>query len=100
MRVEHLNIINVIFVGGGIIGLSTALALLHRSVYRIKALERAPALWVGNQMDNNSDVAHAGIYYQPGSLKAELRGRGLRDSIEYFERHGVPYRGCGQTIVA
>lgn len=91
---------HVVVVGGGIVGLSTARTLLRKGVRCVTVLERARALGVGNQTANNSGVVHAGIYYRKGSLKAELCGRGLRESTEYFERHAVPYRRCGKIIVA
>lgn len=87
-------------VGAGIIGLATALALVqaHPSL-RICVLEKESAV-AHHQSGHNSGVIHAGIYYQPGSLKAELCIDGARRMVQYCDRHAIPYQRCGKVIVA
>lgn len=91
---------DVVVVGGGIIGLASALALLDRqSGLRLTLLEKEPRL-AFHQSGHNSGVVHAGLYYEPGSLKAQLCRQG-RAALEAFCReHGVPLRRCGKLVVA
>jgi (S)-2-hydroxyglutarate dehydrogenase len=91
---------DVVVVGGGILGLASALALLERSPgLRLMLLEKEPAPAV-HQTGHNSGVVHAGLYYAPGSLKATLcrEGRGLLAA--FCAEHSVPLRRCGKLVVA
>jgi L-2-hydroxyglutarate oxidase LhgO len=87
-------------VGGGIVGLAVARELgRRRAGAQVVVFEQEDRL-AAHQTGHNSGVVHAGLYYQPGSLKAELcaRGRGLiRD---YCAEHGLPYDECGKLVVA
>ncbi len=87
-------------VGGGILGLATAYEWQRRFPgSAICVLEREPEL-AAHQTGHNSGVVHAGIYYAPGSLKAQLCGRG-RDALYAFcDAHGVAYEKPGKLIVA
>jgi (S)-2-hydroxyglutarate dehydrogenase len=87
-------------VGGGILGLAVAreLALRHPGS-RVCVLEREDRLGA-HQTGHNSGVVHAGIYYEPGSLKARLCVEGARDMYEYCEARGLPHERCGKLIVA
>src|SRR4051812_8838545 len=87
-------------VGGGIVGLATARELLaRRPGTELVVLERASE--VGQeQTGHNSGVIHAGIYYAPGSLKAQLCVEGARDLYEYCHEHGIETERCGKLIVA
>ena len=91
---------DVAVVGGGIVGLATARELQRRDPdARIVVLERESA--VGrHQTGSNSGVAHAGIYYAPGSLKARLCVEGARDLYAFCEEHGIAHERCGKVIVA
>jgi L-2-hydroxyglutarate oxidase len=91
---------DVAVVGGGIVGLATARELQRRDPdARIVVLEREAT--VGrHQTGSNSGVAHAGIYYAPGSLKARLCVEGVRDLYAFCEEHGIAYERCGKVIVA
>ena len=76
-------------VGGGIVGLAAARELSRRHAgLRIAVLERAAAL--GGQTGQTSGVIHAGIYYEPGSLKARLCVEGARELYAYCEERGIP----------
>jgi (S)-2-hydroxyglutarate dehydrogenase len=87
-------------VGAGIVGLATARELQRREPgARVVVLEREDRVGV-HQTGSNSGVAHAGIYYRPGSLKAKLCVEGLRRLYEFCDEHGVAYERCGKVIVA
>ncbi|MEF3092643.1 L-2-hydroxyglutarate oxidase [Raoultella scottia] len=89
-----------VIIGGGIIGMSTAMQLLE--VYpdaRIALLEKesGPAC---HQSGHNSGVIHAGVYYTPGSLKAQFCLAGNRATKAFCDRHGIRYDRCGKMLVA
>lgn len=87
-------------VGGGIVGFATALKLQEIDAgARILLLEKetAPGL---HQTSHNSGVIHAGIYYAPGSLKAQLCRAGLDATKAFCRDHSVPFDECGKLIVA
>jgi L-2-hydroxyglutarate oxidase len=89
-----------VVVGGGIVGLSTALHLLRsRPGADVLVLEKEPT--VGrHQTGHNSGVVHSGIYYEPGSLKARLCREGARLTREYAAEHGIPLVVTGKLLVA
>jgi len=91
---------DIAVVGAGILGLAVARELAHRHPgQRVVVLERESTL-AEHQTGHNSGVAHAGIYYAEGSLKARLCVKGVRELAHYCEAHGVPYERCGKVIVA
>ena len=91
---------DLIVVGAGIVGLAVARELGRRHPgRRVVVLERASAVGQG-QTGRNSGVAHAGIYYAPGSLKARLCVAGIRSLREYCEARGLPFEPLGKLIVA
>jgi (S)-2-hydroxyglutarate dehydrogenase len=87
-------------VGAGIVGLAAAreLALRHPDA-SVAVLERAPEI-ASHQTGHSSGVIHAGIYYRPGSLKAELCVSGARALYEYCEERGIRAERAGKVIVA
>lgn len=89
-----------IVTGGGIVGLSVALALLERNPRRHVALLEKEADWAQHQSGRNSGVIHSGIYYKPGSLKARLCREGGQRLRQFCDRQGVRYEDCGKVIVA
>src|SRR5512132_1277724 len=91
---------DIAVVGGGIVGLATARALLDRTPgMSLVLLEKEGAL-ATHQTGHNSGVIHSGIYYAPGSLKAELCKRGERATKAFCAAHGIPFVTCGKTLVA
>lgn len=87
-------------VGGGVVGLATAMKLLERHPgASLVILEKEHEL-ARHQTGHNSGVIHAGIYYQPGSLKATLCRRGAEVTKEFCAEHGVPFRVPGKLLVA
>ncbi len=85
-------------IGGGIVGLATAMALVERPGSLI--VVEAEARLATQQTGHNSGVIHSGLYYKPGSLKARLCVRGREALYEFCERRGVPYERCGKVVVA
>ena len=95
--VEHYD---VAVVGGGIIGLATARAVLTaRPDLRLVVLEREAAV-ATHQSGRNSNVLHSGIYYRPGSLKATMAARGRSSMVAFCAEHGIPHEVCGKVVVA
>jgi L-2-hydroxyglutarate oxidase len=87
-------------IGGGIVGLATAMELLRkRPGSSLVILEKESGL-ARHQTGHNSGVIHAGIYYLPGSLKAELCRRGAVATKSFCEEHSIPYEVCGKMLVA
>ncbi|MDP9228319.1 MAG: FAD-dependent oxidoreductase, partial [Actinomycetota bacterium] len=91
---------DIAVVGGGILGLAVARELLmRRSGASLCVLEREPELGA-HQTGHSSGVIHAGIYYEPGSLKARLCVEGARELYAYCKRKGIDARREGKLIVA
>ncbi|MPW29138.1 L-2-hydroxyglutarate oxidase [Agarivorans sp. B2Z047] len=87
-------------IGGGIVGLASALELIKRKPSaKIVLLEKESSL-AFHQTGHNSGVIHAGVYYQPGCLKAEFCKQGLLDTISFCQQHDIPYLQCGKLLVA
>jgi L-2-hydroxyglutarate oxidase len=90
----------VAVIGGGILGLATALELLNRHPgIGLAIIEKEPAL-ASHQTGHNSGVIHSGIYYRPGSLKARLCLEGSRRLIHFCKEHDIPFELPGKVIVA
>jgi L-2-hydroxyglutarate oxidase len=87
-------------VGGGIVGLSTALALTRRYPAASILLLEKEAGWGAHQTGHNSGVIHSGIYYTPGSFKARFAREGNRSMVEFCREHGIEHDVCGKVIVA
>ncbi|MEO1622481.1 MAG: L-2-hydroxyglutarate oxidase, partial [Cyanobacteria bacterium J06632_3] len=89
-----------VVVGGGIVGLSTALTLGQRWPNKRIAVLEKESQWAFHQTGHNSGVIHSGIYYEPGSLKAKLCRAGCESIIQFCETYDLPYERCGKLIVA
>jgi L-2-hydroxyglutarate oxidase len=91
---------DVAIIGGGIIGLSTGLALMRRYPRtRLLVLEKEPD-WAVHQTGHNSGVIHSGIYYPPGSFKARFARSGNEAMVRFCRDHDIPVEVCGKVIVA
>lgn len=91
---------DVVIVGGGIVGLSTALKIKEKSPeLTVVVLEKEHAI-ASHQTGNNSGVIHSGIYYKPGSLKAINCIKGYNMLIDFCKEHDIPFELCGKIIVA
>ncbi|PYM13559.1 MAG: L-2-hydroxyglutarate oxidase [Candidatus Rokuibacteriota bacterium] len=91
---------DVAIVGGGILGLATARALIERAPRtRIVILEKEAKL-ATHQTGHNSGVIHSGLYYRPGSYKAKLCVEGARRMEEFCDAHGIKRQTIGKVVVA
>jgi (S)-2-hydroxyglutarate dehydrogenase len=87
-------------IGGGIIGLATALKITEAHPHRkILILEKESQL-AQHQTGHNSGVIHSGLYYRPGSIKARTCVTGRKALIEFCREHSVPFELCGKVVVA
>jgi L-2-hydroxyglutarate oxidase LhgO len=87
-------------VGGGIVGLAAArLIAREHPAYDVTVLEKEPELAL-HQTGHNSGVVHAGLYYEPGSLKARLCRRGVSLLRDFCAAHEVQYEECGKLVIA
>ena len=87
-------------IGGGIIGLSTAMQMTERFPgISVAVLEKEPAL-ARHQTGRNSGVIHAGVYYQPGSLKAQFCREGVEATIQFCREQDIAFEQCGKLLVA
>jgi L-2-hydroxyglutarate oxidase len=92
--------IDCVVVGGGIVGLSVAWAILAKKPdLQIMVVEKEDS-WAKHQTGRNSGVIHSGIYYPPGSLKAKLCREGNQQLVEFCRHHGIRHEVCGKVIVA
>jgi (S)-2-hydroxyglutarate dehydrogenase len=90
----------IIVVGGGIVGLATALKLI-RQFPGVEMVVLEKEISVGcHQSGNNSGVLHAGLYYKPGSLKARLAVAGIQEMTAFCRENGIHHEICGKLVVA
>jgi L-2-hydroxyglutarate oxidase len=90
---------DVAVVGGGIVGLATAMALAREHHLTVTVLEAEGGL-ARHQTGHNSGVIHSGLYYKPGSLKAKLCAEGREAMYRFCAEHDVPHDRCGKIVVA
>ncbi|MBE1554022.1 L-2-hydroxyglutarate oxidase [Sporosarcina limicola] len=89
-----------VIVGGGIVGLSTGMALYNRYPdAKIVVIEKEDTL-ASHQTGHNSGVIHSGIYYKPGSYKARFAKQGSQSMVRFCEEHAIEHDICGKVIVA
>ena len=89
-----------VVLGGGIVGVSTALSLITKHPDKRILLVEKEESFAQHQTGHNSGVIHAGVYYEPGSLKAKFCREGLTETIKFCSLHKIPYQQCGKLLVA
>ena len=95
-----MSTVDVLIIGGGIVGLATAYNLCQTYPnLSVAVLEKESAL-AEHQTGHNSGVLHSGIYYKPGSLKARTCQTGRAAMLSFCDMEGIPYTICGKVIVA
>src|SRR5581483_10307452 len=90
---------DIAIIGGGIVGLATAHALVRRPGVRLVVAE-AEGEGARHQTGHNSGVIHSGLYYKPGSAKARNCAEGREAMYRFCEEHNIPHRRCGKVVVA
>ena len=92
---------DVVIIGGGIVGLSTAMQLTREGFpnWKIGVVEKEEEL-ATHQTGHNSGVIHSGIYYRPDSQKARFCVAGLQALLNFCEENEIEYQQCGKVIVA
>ncbi len=91
---------DLIIIGGGIVGLATAYTLLQvRPGLKLLLLEKESRI-AQHQTGNNSGVIHSGLYYKPGSLKAQNCIQGYQQLLAFCNQHNIEYEICGKIVVA
>jgi L-2-hydroxyglutarate oxidase len=93
-------IFDVVIVGAGIVGLASALKILELNPsLKLLIIEKEKTI-ATHQTGNNSGVIHSGIYYKPGSLKAQNCVDGYSMLIKFCKKYGIKYEICGKVIAA
>jgi L-2-hydroxyglutarate oxidase LhgO len=91
---------DIVVIGGGIVGLSTAMQFGRTfPQLRLLLVEKEDRV-ARHQSGHNSGVIHSGIYYKPGSLKAKLCRQGVAAMMAFCQEHSIPFEICGKIIVA
>ncbi len=90
---------DIAIIGGGIVGMATAMALVDQSRAKVVVLEAENHL-AAHQTGHNSGVIHSGLYYKPGSLKAKNCVEGRQLMYQFCEEHGIAHDNCGKLVVA
>jgi L-2-hydroxyglutarate oxidase len=90
---------DIVVIGGGIVGLATAMALTKGRDHSLLVVEAEDRL-ARHQTGNNSGVIHAGLYYKPGSLKARLCADGRQALYRFSQDRGIAHERCGKVVVA
>jgi L-2-hydroxyglutarate oxidase len=94
------NNFDFIVIGGGIVGLATAMAIAERlPKQRLLVLEKESEVG-SHQTGHNSGVIHSGLYYKPGSMKAKTCVAGAAAMIEFCQTNNLAYQRCGKVVVA
>lgn len=91
--------VDLVVIGGGIVGLAVARALAAAEGLQVLVLEKEERL-AGHQTGHNSGVIHSGLYYRPGSLKASNCAAGREALYRYCEERQIPHERCGKLVVA
>ena len=89
-----------LIIGGGVVGLATALALKEKDPDCSLAILEKERSWAEHQSGRNSGVIHAGVYYKPGSKKAKFALAGNKSMYRFCQENDIPHERCGKLIVA
>jgi L-2-hydroxyglutarate oxidase len=89
-----------VIIGGGIVGVSTAWQLQQQFPEKRIAIVEKESQFACHQTGHNSGVIHAGVYYQPGSLKAKFCREGVKATIDFCKQHDIHFEQCGKLLVA
>jgi L-2-hydroxyglutarate oxidase len=90
---------DIAVIGGGIVGMATALALSADRRLKLTVLEAEGRL-AAHQTGHNSGVIHSGLYYKPGSAKARLCAEGREQMYRFCRENGIAHDRCGKLVVA
>src|SRR5579872_2899848 len=90
---------DIAIIGGGIVGMATAMSLTRSYGVTLVVLETKDRL-AAHQTGNNSGVIHSGLYYKPGSLKARNCVVGREAMYRFCKKYGIPHDHCGKVVVA
>ncbi len=91
---------DIAVVGGGILGIATAMELTHRFPKLTVGVVEKERVLAAHQTGHNSGVIHSGIYYKPGSLKAQNCVTGVSSLLQFCDENNIHYDLCGKVIVA
>jgi L-2-hydroxyglutarate oxidase len=94
-----MNKANYLIVGGGIVGLATAMHLAKTNQGKVIVIETEPDV-ARHQTGHNSGVIHSGLYYKPGSAKAKNCAEGREAMYQFCADHGIAHERCGKIVVA
>ena len=94
-----MNENNIVIVGAGIVGLSTAMHLAQTKVGKVLVFETEKDV-AEHQTGNNSGVIHSGLYYKPGSAKAKNCAEGRDAMYDFCKEYGIAHDRCGKIVVA
>ena len=97
---ETSSLFDYVVIGGGIVGIATALRLKTQLPSCSVLLIEKEATLAQHQTGHNSGVIHAGVYYQPGSLKADFCKRGAQATMSFCRQHNIPFEQRGKLLVA
>lgn len=99
-KLENSELFDVAIIGGGIVGAATLYKLqLRNPELKIVLIEKEKSL-AAHQTGHNSGVIHSGLYYKPGSLKAQNCVKGRRELVKFAQENNVPHDVCGKVVVA
>lgn len=90
---------DIVIIGAGIVGLATAKALAQNSKIKLAIIDKENRI-AAHQTGNNSGVIHSGLYYKPGSLKAQNCVKGREQMYEFCRQYNIPHDRCGKLVVA
>ncbi len=93
-------IYDYIIIGGGIVGVSTAWQLKQRFKDKSVLLLEKESQFAQHQTGHNSGVIHAGVYYEPGSLKSKFCKEGVAATMNFCKQHNIEFDQCGKLLVA